>query len=178
MGRSRSQGASLVEVCILLGVVGVALAAFVPTFLDRLRTSKTAEAVDHLRTLHQGTAAYWTTPFPAGTRCLPAPAGPVPSEPSTDPAAVDFAGEETPGAATFRALGFAPEDGVRYRYTVDPAASGCGLGKRAGAELVAFRAEGDLDGDGTLSRFERLAGMAEDGSFVPIGVLYLTAPLE
>jgi hypothetical protein len=102
----------------------------------------------------------------------------VPSEPSTDPAAVDFGAEEIPGGATFRALGFTPEDGVRYRYTFDPAASGCGLGKRAGAELVAFRAEGDLDGDGTLSRFERLAGMAEDGSFVPIGVLYLTAPLE
>jgi len=153
------------------------LAVFLPTFVRELRTSKTSEAVEHLQTLAERAAAYYATRFPredgpSQRGCLPPTAGPTPRLPTAQPAPVDFAAESTPGHETWEALGFRPEREVRFAYTFEPTASGCGLRSPEGSYLLTLRAEGDLDSDGERSLFERRMA-ARDGELRSFGILYV-----
>jgi len=166
-----TRGITIIEVALLISVVGVALAVGVPTFTRVLRTSKMAEAPFELARMHAALAAYYTTPqeTPAGKRlrCLPAAAGPTPKTPSRNPVVVQFGAPETPGTATWRAIGYEPSSPIRYRYSLITAKAGCGITPAKGHTdaVVTLRAEGDLDADGTLSRFERRVN-ADDGELV------------
>ncbi|MEC7525067.1 MAG: type II secretion system protein [Myxococcota bacterium] len=174
----RQAGLTLVEAAAIVCVVGIILAVFIPTFIRQLRTSKTSEAAEHLELLHQRAAAYFMASHEGEEgallrRCLPPVAGPTPRNPSREPAPVDFSSEETPGHDTWAALGFQPEIPLRYSYTFEPTASGCGLRSPQGTYLLTLRAEGDLDGDGERSVFERRATANEDGELEPFGILYV-----
>lgn len=166
----------------MVSIIGVVLAVFVPTFVREMRTSKVSEATEQLEALHQAAAAYFAarheTEGGAKRRCLPAAAGPAPAEASADPVEHEFQAEDAPGAATWSALSFQPRRGVRYRYTFQPAASGCNLTAPEEGPLVTFRAEGDLDGDGKRSLFEREATIGEDGTLVPVGILHMLDRVE
>lgn len=173
---------SLVEAALIVCLVGIILAVFIPTFIRELRTSKTSEAVESLQMLSQRAAAYFETPWPQeegpDTRgCLPPTAGPTPRRPTAHAEHVDFQSVDTPGHETWRALDFQPPMDVRYAYTFEPAASGCGLRSPEGTYLVTMRAEGDLDDDGERSLFERRMAADEDGQLfgvlVDFGVLYV-----
>lgn len=180
--KRQTEGLTLVEAAIIVSIVGVVLAVFVPTFVAHIRTSKVSEASEQLAVLHRATATYFATRQQtergARTRCLPEPAGPAPAEASAEPVTHDFDGEEAPGAATWRALSFQPERPVRYRYTFAPTAHGCALEAPESGPLLILRAEGDLDGDGKRSLFEREATVGEDGTLQPIGVLYMLDRVE
>lgn len=186
----RRAGLSLREAAVIVCLVGIGLATFVPTFIRELRTSKTSEAVENLQLLSQRSAAYFATPWPredgpAALRCLPSTVGPTPRQPTLEPETVIFASEETPGHATWAALGFprAPDPeaddhdqpalDVRYAYTFEPTASGCGLRSPEGSYLLTLRAEGDLDGDGERSLFERRMAADEEGNLHSFGILYV-----
>jgi hypothetical protein len=166
-----SAGLTLVEAALLVCLLGVVLSVGVPAFVRGLRTSKTAEAPEELERMFRAVAAYYETPQPtqSGKRlgCLPDAAGPSPAQPSDEPVEVLFAAPETPGSDTWRALGYTPERSIRYRYSLRPAYSGCGLDApdRRDSPAVTLRAEGDLDSDGVLSRFERKA-VVRDGRLV------------
>lgn len=173
----------MVEAAAAVCIAGILLAVFIPTFLRELRTSKTSEAVEHLELLYQRSAAYFAErrpveDGPTQTRCLPPMAGPTPRAPSQEPVEVDFADEEAPGYATWNALGFAPEEPIRFTYTYEPTSSGCGLRSPEGTYLLTIRAEGDLDGDGERSIFERRARANDEGVLVPSDVLYVRDPVE
>jgi len=77
---------------------------------------------------------------------------------------VQFGAPETPGSATWRAIGYEPSSPIRYRYSLIAAKAGCGIAPAKGHAdaVVTLRAEGDLDADGTLSRFERRVNV-DDG---------------
>lgn len=159
-------------------VVGVLLAVFVPTFVRELRTSKTSEAVDHLQTLAQRSAAYYEARHPREDApsvrgCLPDTAGPTPRTPTAEPELVRFANADTPGHATWAALEFEPGREVRYAYTFEPTASGCGLRSPEGSYLLTLRAEGDLDADGERSLFERRMSANAEGELHSFGILYV-----
>jgi type II secretory pathway pseudopilin PulG len=162
---------TLVEVSLILGVLGVLLAVAVPAFVRALRVSKVAEAKDELARIHEHAARYYASPQVIDgrkhLRCLPEPAGPTPASPSAAPTTADFGSADAPGASTWRALGYAPSGPTRFRYTFLPAQSGCGTAtdQPSAAPLLTLRAEGDLDGDGKLSRFERTA-RDRDGELV------------
>ena len=157
-------GFTLVEVSLIVAVCGVVLAVAIPAFVRAMRVSKVTEAQEELTRLYEHAARYYATPQPVDgkkqLRCLPAAAGPTPEVTSTVPRVVDFAAADTPGSMTWRALDYSPQGPVRFRYALIPAAAGCG---RPGAPLapdaplLTLRAEADLDGDGTFSRFERTA---------------------
>ena len=49
----RRSGLTLVEVTLVISVVGVLLAVFIPTFVRELRTSKISEAATQLEALHR-----------------------------------------------------------------------------------------------------------------------------
>ena len=181
--RRRQAGLSLLEVCVVISVAGALLAAFIPAFLHEVRTSKIAEAGEALGTLHHGAAAYYAAAHhtPEGSRiyCLPDVVGFWFVTPSVDAHVVDFAADATPGAPTWRALAFAPTRPLRYAYTFTPTASGCGVAPHEDhATVVVLTAEGDLDGDGERSHFERRDGIDAHGDLVPIDVLYVRDRVE
>ena len=162
---------SLIEVALLLCLMGIVLAVFVPTFLRRVRTNKISEASELLQEMIDRTAAYYATSWGAGKRhCLPPSAGPTPAEPTVESAEVDFFADEHTGHATWEALGFQPDRPVRYSYSYTPSRDGCDLIGRDDLGSVSFRAEGDLDGDGVRSTFERRATLEADG-FEPADTL-------
>ena len=149
---------------LLLCLMGIVLAVFVPTFLRRVRTNKISEASELLQEMFDRTAAYYATSWGAGKRhCLPPSAGPTPAEPTVESAEVDFFADEHTGHATWEALGFQPDHPVRYSYSYTPSRDGCDLIGRDDSGSVSFRAEGDLDGDGVRSTFERRATLEADG---------------
>lgn len=178
--RRRSCGGfTLVEAALVLSLTGVVLAAFVPTFLRYVRTSKLAEATELLASFHQHAAAYYARNQQveglSEGACLPAGAGPYPATPSPDPVDVDFLADPL-GAATWRALGrTAGPESLRYAYEVAVTEPGC----RQRAASITFRALGDLDGDGQLSIIERSAVPAGDQqALVPRGPLRIVARTE
>jgi type II secretory pathway pseudopilin PulG len=181
--RRRREGLTLVEASVVIALVGIALAIFVPAFVRELRISRTAEAAARLSELHRRAALYFAATHvpeaeeggdalaPVGPQCLPEPAGPTPRRPSADGEEVAF--EEAPSGATWAALGFAPLGPLRYAYTFEPTTAGCGLRAPEGTYLLTLRAEGDLDEDGERSVFERRATATSEGDLVPFGFLYV-----
>lgn len=166
----------------MLSLTGVLLAAFVPTFLRQVHTSKLAEATERLASLHRHAALYYDHEQLVGSGlrrgCLPASAGPYPLEPSVEPVSVDFKAD-TLGAATWSALGQTDAAPLRYSYEVSTPEPGCGLQKTR--PTITFRAHGDLDGDGTPALLERTSVAGEGAAqhaLVPQGPLRILGRVE
>ena len=174
----RRPGLSLVEVGLIACLVGTLLAIFVPTFIDRVRTNRIAEAPELLEQLYRRTASYFETDWSGREHCLPAEAGPTPTQPSPDPQAVDFAAEDVLGHASWAALGFQPERPIRFSYRFVPYQDGCNLEGPADRPAVTFTAVGDLDGDKVHSRFERAASIDSAEGLVPVGALQVYQRVE
>ncbi|MGB5810495.1 MAG: hypothetical protein WBG86_08200, partial [Polyangiales bacterium] len=79
---------------------------------------------------------------------------------------------------TWKALGFRPARPLRYRYSYLPSESGCGIGDDGTHMEVIFRAEGDLDGDGVMSRFERRSVPTSGGVLEPLEELHIDRRVE
>lgn len=170
---------SLLEAALLLCILGTVVVVFVPTFMDRVRTNKITEASELLQELSDRTAAYYGTSWDGGfERCLPAAAGPTPVEPTIDPEIVDFASPSSVGHGSWQALGFQPDHAIRYSYRYVPSEAGCDLGGEGKDGPVAFGAEGDLEGDGVRSRFERQAIPTLDGMLRPVEGLHVHQRVE
>jgi type II secretory pathway pseudopilin PulG len=153
---ARRRGITLIEAALVLSLTGVLAAAFVPTFLKQVHTSKLAEATQLLASLERHAALYYEHEHVVGGvvrhGCLPASAGPFPLEPSLDPVSVDFHTDPL-GEATWRALGRNAPALLRYSYEVSVPEPGCS--QRQTRPTITFRAHGDLDGDGNHSLLER-----------------------
>jgi type II secretory pathway pseudopilin PulG len=155
---------SLLEAALVLSLIGIVLAIFVPTFCRRLRTSKIDEASELLEEMSARAAAYYATRWADGrSRCLPPAAGPTPPEPLVDAEQIDFHAPEARGHETWKALGFQPDHPTRYSYAFTPTKHGCDLIGTEHVGTVSFRAVGDLDGDGVRSTFERRATLGPNG---------------
>ena len=155
---------SLIEVALLLCLIGIVLAVFVPTFVARVRTNKISEASELLQEMSDRAAAYYATSWGGGNRhCLPPSAGPTPAAPTVDLVEIDFFAPDHAGHASWKALDFQPGRPVRYSYSYTPSGDGCDLASGDDLASVSFRAEGDLDGDGVRSTFERRATLEADG---------------
>lgn len=162
---------SLIEAALLASLTAIVLAIFVPTFLRRVRTNKISEAPELLQLMSQRASAYYETSWSARDRsCLPPGAGPTPEVPTQDSQVVDFHAPEAAGSATWEALDFQPDRPVRFSYRYAPTGHGCRLGDAVEPGTVVFRAEGDLDGDGVRSTFERRAKIGRE-RLEPEGVL-------
>lgn len=170
------------QIALLVFVVGSAAAAFLPTFVRQLRLSKASEAAEHLALMHDRAAAYFATEHKTDggnlRRCLPGPAGPTPATPQQEPVLLTFADAPSGDGRVWSSLGFSPARSVRFSYTFEPTLHGCDLRGAPGTYLVTFRAQGDLDGDGERSMFERRATVNEEGALEPIGLLYVRDRVE
>jgi Tfp pilus assembly protein PilE len=176
------RGLTLIEVTLLVSILGIVLAVGIPAFVHGLRTSKTDEPPRELERMYRAVAAYYDSPQTTAAgqrlRCLPDPAGPTPDKAARDARPVVFANAET-SAATWRALGFEPAEPIRYRYSFLPLRAGCGMlpSDSRGEPVLTLRAEGDLDGDGVLSTFERTA-VTRDGALILEPVLIVRDRIE
>jgi type II secretory pathway pseudopilin PulG len=175
-------GFTILEATLVVSITGMVLAVAIPTFVEKLETSKAAEASSQLAALFRGSASYYAvarpTTGPKLAYCLPAAAGPAPAVAAANPVPVDFAAADTPGSATWRALEFAPREPLRFRYTFLPHGPACLVDEPLQPATLTLRAEGDLDGDGTLSRFERRARLQGFGVLEPENMLHVTDRIE
>ncbi len=177
-----THGFSFIEVVALIALLGCILAIAIPTFLKALRSSKTTEASERLTWLYRNTRSYYHVEHRRGLLvhhgCVPPSAGPTPRILTPDGRFQEFDSAKQPLDPTWKMLGFRPHK-VRFRYTFLPALAGCRnlVGNPIDNRLV-FRAEADLDGDGVLSTYERVATIDAKGIWHDDPVLYLERPYE
>lgn len=163
--------------------MGSILAVLVPAFLREVRLSKTSEAAEMLQQMHLGASAYFATREVIDgverRRCLPEAAGPTPARPRVEARTVDFFDDEALGASTWRVLSFRSERPLRFSYSFVPVESGCDLRTPERTYIVSYRAEGDLDGDGARSLFERRdATSSTEDVLEPVGILFVRDRVE
>jgi type II secretory pathway pseudopilin PulG len=165
---------SLAAVLITLGMVGLA---------RYTRNSKTAEAVSSVGAIAQHAAAYYDSseahPPPGFTeesahvlrRFPPSSASSIPADPDIIRGAKYQSAPGDWAVAPWRDLGFSIQQPQYYMYSFESQ----GVGPSASAAVTAH---GDLDGDGTLSRY-RLS-IAPDSAFHATvgGSMEIQNPLE
>lgn len=160
--RSRA-GLTIVQLSMIVMVCALLIGALVPGFRQRVRLSRTNEAVDRLAELYRRTQTYWAgqqvgpvAPTRSTLHTLPPPA---PLTPATIPAGT--AQQDAPNtwssSPTWNALEFRFEQPHYFAYQFDSSGEG------ASAAFTA-RAHGDLDGNGLSSTFERAA--RADGALI------------
>ena len=181
--RLRREGNTLLFFAIGFCIVGSILAVAIPTFLREVRLSKASEAPEMLQQMHLGASAYFASRQQVEgverRRCLPHAAGPTPERPRLEARTVDFFDDSVHDAPTWRVLSFRSDRPLRFSYRFQPAQAGCDLRTPEDTYLVTYSAEGDLDGDGVRSLFERRdATSSTDDALVPVGLLYVRDRVE
>lgn len=152
--KRRRAGVTPIQTAAMIALAGSLVAVAVPTFLRTVRRSKMAEASTELGRLHDRVAAYYAAVHEGGRRqCVPGPAGPTPEAPSVDPVDVAFRDGDGTDPNTWKALDYQPLGPVRFSYSFVPEHADCD--RKATGVVAVLRAEGDLDGDGNRSLFER-----------------------
>ena len=150
--------------------LGAAAAAFtVPAVLNYVTQSRTAQAHKELKRVAQAIADYHASTKPAALKKGKAPPAArlrIARTPRTIPCGSEQRWDEGEMVA-WQELGYAPTEPMRYALEVGPPKL-LGRTDRPTAVLL-VRAQGDLDCDGVLSRFDLFLHFDEAGNLVPLG---------
>lgn len=167
--RCRQSGFSIVELMIAVAIIGMLAALALPAFVSYIRTSKTSEAMGNLRKIYEGEIAYYftTKSTRAGVAITPQFMQ-CPSTPDTPPAGIKVSGDWS--VASWEGIQFSQDSPVYFSYTADTAGTGT-------TSSFTARAEGDLDGDGISSLFER-TGEIDAATGDPVGAAGIYASRE
>ena len=172
MARSeKNKGFTLIELMIVVAIIGLLAAIAIPAFIRYIKKSQSSEAMLVIRKIYDGQAAYYMLDHidQSGNRIAAQFVGAGP-EPSSVPPGTKIQGNWE--AAGWVELKVAQESPARYRYT--SAVAGIEI-----SSSFTARAEGDLDGDGETSLFERAGKIVGASGEIDGGAgLYQVNPLE
>ena len=186
----KKEGFTLIELMIVVAIIGILAAIAIPAFINYIKRAKTSEAAANLKSMFTGAASYYSNEIQADrgiqnrgdtgisvTRCIVA-AGDTANTPSQDKTVIAWDGH--PSRTTFESLNTMIADPIYYLYIVEPlvGAGLCGDDSGPSTHLYNLQAQGNLDGDATLSLFELAAGVDDDAQLYRSAGIYRERELE
>lgn len=176
-GTEQHRGFTLIELMITIAILGILAALAIPSLMAYIARSKTSEASGNLNHLFKSASSYYISDL-AGKSisatisgyCTIGDAGPRPPTPSDSK-------QKFEGDANLKALSFHVADFVYFSYGISSAGGRCDNSANT-SNLYTFYANGDLDGDGTMSTFEFAAGSDESNTLYHSRGLYIVDEVE
>ena len=156
----RCRGFTLIELMMVVAIISLLSSVAIPSFVKYVRRAQASEAPMALRRMYDGAVAYYVGEHADSAGVLqakrfPGSAGPTPlSPPAGTKAVVPIADWKSP---EWMALDFSLSDPTRYSFRFDNNGL-TGIG--AFAQMIA---QGDLDGDGVYSLYQRSCTAVADG---------------
>ncbi len=195
--RLKTKGFTLIELMIVVAILGILAAVAIPAFVNYINRSKTSEISTMFKSMVEGEVGYVQRPriSAAGAeleRCWAAVDTTAKQFPAGAPGSAKAAwGVNQPWA--FNAIGFSAASPVLYRYSLETAALAAAFAGNALAtgicqaetdapaaamtnQTINVRAQGDVDGDATISYF--LRGLSMTGGVPSAGALQTQSELE
>jgi prepilin-type N-terminal cleavage/methylation domain-containing protein len=171
---ARPRGFTLIELLVTIAIMGLLAAVAVPAYVVNMRRAQSSEALFNIRKMYDGAVAYYLAdhadaggaPLP---HAFPPTDGPTPAQiPRGTKVLVPAASWETPG---WTAMGFYIRDYQRYSYSFTSTGSDA-------AAVATFIAQGDLNGNGVPSTFQRSAAGQVGGGVSGGSGLYVVSDVE
>ena len=183
MKKLTKRGFTLIELMIVVAILGILAAVAIPAFINYMRRAKTSEATLNIDRIFEGGVTYFEAEHvQRGTdegilqHCLPAAAEWTPDEDASDEKYLaDEVIDEFESNKTWKQLNFAMGDNFYYQYQFATTSTG---GSVTTDDTFEAAAQGDLDGDGVPSLFERAAIVTASGTIQGSSGVYKKNPLE
>lgn len=174
---ARHAGFTLIELMIVVAIIGILAAVAIPAFMKYIRRSKTTEATMNIRKLFDSSVSYYEEEHATQAGLIVAKQFPLTNAatPGLGSCAGQPGGKCVPTPAlwateTWQALNFSVDDPFYYSYSYTS------TGTDSTSQFTAT-ANGDLNGDGVYSTFERL-GTIVNGNVQGGSGLFKSRPLE